>query len=558
MSFTYPNSDTLKNKAGITDYDQLEREVAESALARSIEIGAGHGPAPTFDQAHLQALHKHLFQDVFEWAGELRHQPFTFADGSQASMPTMQKQGGVGFAAGSQIDRGLEKVMSDLQSRDFLRGLDRETFAHQAADSFALLNSVHPFREGNGRTQREFFTALGEQAGHPLEFGVISAERMTQVSVAAHERGDLEPMRRMFAEIADPERVHALEVAQQAIERFSTAELSPGESAWDHLYMATTEPGETYSGRFSGAAGPNFMMQRGDGSVIIGNVIDLPDPRPQSGAELTFTATDPRQPVQELSQAPLIGAVHEWSQSVDETVASRIEARPEIQTFRGRLAEAVQAVWQNPQAVLAELQQRIEVDQRPVSDFAQEIRNNPESIGELNGSRSIFGRDDATRENALASVPLAVAAMHDYGQLRGTLTKDMTREEERFRERMREPVKDLSPQAQTLVGQVENAPSHEVAALLARGEHTKALQELRGFVEDVRLRFKAQGSKELDQGRLSQALPNVAPEKLQAFSAGFARAEAIESRIGAIEQANTQTHAQSHTQTQSVGKGFEI
>ena len=295
-------------------------------------------------------------------------------------------------------------------------------------------------------------------------------------------------------------------------------------------------------------------MQRGDGAVIIGNVSDLPDPRPQSGAALNFTATDPRQPVQELSQAPLIGAVHEWSQSVDETVASRIEARPEIQTFRGRLAEAVQAVWQNPQAVLAELQQRIEVDQRPVSDFAQEIRNNPESIGELNGSRSIFGRDDATRVNALASVPLAVAAMHDYGQLRGTLTKDMTRDEERFRERMREPVKDLSPQAQTLVGQVENAPSHEVAALLARGEHTKALQELRGFVEDVRLRFMAQGSKELDQGRLSQALPNVATEKLQAFSAGFARAEAIESRIGAIEQANTQ----SHTQTQSVGKGFEI
>ncbi|THK33764.1 hypothetical protein EHS39_34170 [Ensifer sp. MPMI2T] len=60
---------------------------------------------------------------------------------------------------------------------------------------------MHPFREGNGRVQREFFAALAERAGHPLEFGVISEERMTFVSVVAHERGDLAPMRRMFAEI---------------------------------------------------------------------------------------------------------------------------------------------------------------------------------------------------------------------------------------------------------------------------------------------------------------------------------------------------------------------
>ena len=244
MSFTYFHIDTLKNKAGITDYNELEREVAESALARTAEIRMGFGPAHTFDQNHLQALHKHLFQDVFEWAGELRHQPFTFADGSQASMPTMQKQGGVGFAAGSQIDRGLEKVMSDLQSHDFLRGLDRQTFAHRAADSFALLNSVHPFREGNGRTQRLFFTELSHHAGHPLDFRVISAQRMTFASVAAHERGDLEPMRRMFAEIADPERVLALRVSQQATPRFSTAEISSPESAWDPLYIVTTEHGE--------------------------------------------------------------------------------------------------------------------------------------------------------------------------------------------------------------------------------------------------------------------------------------------------------------------------
>lgn len=326
MSFTYPESDTLKNLENITDYDMLESHVARVVSVRAVQLDEGRGPAPTFDKAHLQALHKHLFQDVFEWAGELRHQPFTFADGSQASMPTMQKRGGKGFAVNRQIETGLNSLMSDLQSRDLLRGLDRETFTSEAADAFARLNSIHPFREGNGRTQRAFFEALGEQAGHPLDFGVISAERMTVVSIAAHEDGDLAPMRRMFAEIADPERVNALEVAQRAIEKFRPAQ-APHVTSWDGIYMATTEAGEGYHGRFTGAAGPNFMMQRYDGSIIVGNVIDLPEHRPQSGDEITFIASGLSQQVQNLS--PLISAVQDWPQSVSQTVAERIETLPE-------------------------------------------------------------------------------------------------------------------------------------------------------------------------------------------------------------------------------------
>ncbi|MBX8827621.1 hypothetical protein, partial [Ochrobactrum sp. SFR4] len=117
--------------------------------------------------------------------------------------------------------------------------------------------------------------------------------------------------------------------------------------------MATTEAGEGYHGRFTGAAGPNFMMQRYDGSIIVGNVIDLPEHRPQSGDEITFIASGLSQQVQNLS--PLISAVQDWPQSVSQTVAERIETLPEVRTFRADLAKAVAAVWQDPQAVLAEL-----------------------------------------------------------------------------------------------------------------------------------------------------------------------------------------------------------
>ncbi|NKW11453.1 hypothetical protein HGG76_28205 [Ochrobactrum tritici] len=131
MSFTLADGETLRNKIGAETHEALEAAEHPVLAIRLLELRSGLGPEPTFDTAHLQALHKHLFQDVFEWAGELRHHPFTFADGTQASMPAMHKIGGKDFAIGNEIDRGLNSLMSDLESRNFLRGLDRETFARK-------------------------------------------------------------------------------------------------------------------------------------------------------------------------------------------------------------------------------------------------------------------------------------------------------------------------------------------------------------------------------------------------------------------------------------------
>lgn len=315
-----------------------------------------------------------------------------------------------------------------------------------------------------------------------------------------------------------------------------------------------------YSGVFSGAAGPNFMMQRDDGAIIIGNVIDLPEPRPESGARISFTSSDPRQlqPAHEQAQAPLIAAVKEWPQSVQEAVEARISTRPTLQAANSRLEAAVHAVWQDPQAVLAELRNRIDVERRPVSEFAQDLRANPEAFGSLHGNRSLFGRDDAAREKALAAVPLAVAALHDYGQVRGSLTADLTRDEERFRTLMREPVNDLSPAARELVGRIEKTPAHELGAVLGSGNHGQALSELRGFIANVRERFGVPGSLELDRNRLTQAIPNASPERLEAFTAGFSRAQFINSRAESFAQANTLQVAQGHQQGHERGKTFEM
>ena len=63
-----PDFLVLRNRLGITDEAELdfsERELVSQRAAETIPTGA-------FDLAHLRAIHRHLFQDVYDWAGELR------------------------------------------------------------------------------------------------------------------------------------------------------------------------------------------------------------------------------------------------------------------------------------------------------------------------------------------------------------------------------------------------------------------------------------------------------------------------------------------------------
>jgi cell filamentation protein len=201
--YTYPGTDTLKNKLGATTHDELEQREAEYVAARRVEIEAGQGPPLQFDAEHLKAIHRHLFQDVFEWAGHTRDEQVRLADGSIATEPRFRREGSREFAAGGRIAEALDEIADKLRDAGYLGGLPREAFAERAADLRTELNDVHPFREGNGRTQRAFVEQLAQAAGHDIDFSVISKERMIAASIAAHDQNDLGPMRRLFADAID-------------------------------------------------------------------------------------------------------------------------------------------------------------------------------------------------------------------------------------------------------------------------------------------------------------------------------------------------------------------
>ena len=92
-------------------------------------------------------------------------------------------KGGNPFCHPDNINRELERLFADLARQKNLSGLDAKAFAEKSAHFLADLNAIHPFREGNGRTQLAFMTALAEQAGHRFALERIDPNAMLDATI---------------------------------------------------------------------------------------------------------------------------------------------------------------------------------------------------------------------------------------------------------------------------------------------------------------------------------------------------------------------------------------
>jgi cell filamentation protein len=98
-------------------------------------------------------------------------------------------QGNSFFARPEYIVPGLQKVLNELASGHFLRGIDLQGFCGRAAYYMAEINALHPFREGNGRAQREFLRELAAEAGYELAWSLVTQEEMLAASIASFQEG---------------------------------------------------------------------------------------------------------------------------------------------------------------------------------------------------------------------------------------------------------------------------------------------------------------------------------------------------------------------------------
>jgi cell filamentation protein len=189
--YLYLGTDVLKNVPGLRNARQLAAFEATKTAQRIYEISRKPLPG-NFDTAHLKAIHKHVFQDVFPWAGEFR--TTMLGNAERIGQPP------IWFTPPHLLEHEAQRIFDSLHRMNFLRGLGRMEFSADAALLLAQINKLHPFREGNGRTQRLFLEALAHAAGHQLYFDVVSRERMIQASIDANQ-GNFGMLRRMFEEV---------------------------------------------------------------------------------------------------------------------------------------------------------------------------------------------------------------------------------------------------------------------------------------------------------------------------------------------------------------------
>ncbi|MBI5593042.1 MAG: Fic family protein [Deltaproteobacteria bacterium] len=170
-----PETGVLKNKLGIGDENELKEAEASLLAWRSFQL-AENPIKGRFDLDHLKAIHKHLFCDVYEWAGEIRNIDLA-KDNSY-------------FANHTHIVSAARPVFEKLAEEGYLKGLDAVAFSTRAAYYLGEINALHPFREGNGRAQREFINHLAYKNGYFIEWKNISQKDMIQASIESFHQAD--------------------------------------------------------------------------------------------------------------------------------------------------------------------------------------------------------------------------------------------------------------------------------------------------------------------------------------------------------------------------------
>lgn len=188
QKYRYADSKVLINKLGISSpeaFDLAERDIVGFTM---LDIRFMNPVPGAFDLKHLQDIHKHLFQDIYRWAGETR---------------TVNIGKTLPFAYWLYIEDYADDIFRKLRKEQYLMETTESDYIRRMAHYFGEVNALHPFREGNGRTQKVFFEYLASVSGYRLFFKKVSKQEMDDAS-AASLAGNNDYLEELFQKIIEP------------------------------------------------------------------------------------------------------------------------------------------------------------------------------------------------------------------------------------------------------------------------------------------------------------------------------------------------------------------
>lgn len=163
QSDCYEGTSCLINKFDIKDETVLKELETTITLTKITEYSL-NPLFNTFDVQHYKEIHKYLFGDIYDWAGEYR-------------TVDMSKKG-TAFANADSIENLMSKCFERLNNKNLFQGLNFDDFVDNLVDFYCVTNMIHPFREGNGRTQRVFLTQLINENGYDIDFFEIDTDEL--------------------------------------------------------------------------------------------------------------------------------------------------------------------------------------------------------------------------------------------------------------------------------------------------------------------------------------------------------------------------------------------
>jgi len=177
--YCYPDTKVLVNKFGIKDNLILSDVERKITALKALELKENPIDG-IFDLNHLCNIHKFIFSEIYEWAGKIRGGDYMF-------------KGDTMFCRAIFIEQSFDEYYKKLKEETFLQELEKAVFCERLAYHMGELNAIHPYRDGNGRTCRLYFSQLAENAGFDLIFSNVKEDELLKADIAEFKR-EYEPL----------------------------------------------------------------------------------------------------------------------------------------------------------------------------------------------------------------------------------------------------------------------------------------------------------------------------------------------------------------------------
>lgn len=186
--YCYPNSDVLINKLNIINAYKLYKTEKKDTFIKLYMLQTNPIKG-SFDFSHLKAIHKYIFNDLYDWAGQVR---------------TVDINKGFWFCPTENIQSYADTIFSKYYPQCYAVKNNRDDFIKILAENYGELNALHPFREGNGRAQREFARLVCMECGYDFDLSCTYHQNMLNASIISLERGDNSEFVKIFNEAVTP------------------------------------------------------------------------------------------------------------------------------------------------------------------------------------------------------------------------------------------------------------------------------------------------------------------------------------------------------------------